>query len=176
MNAATPGQAASPLLSDNREVMDGLMAAMGNPEKFLPRAPMESYSSWQRRAIVEHIAPLIIAHAAAQKPHAMPGQAPGDPSSLFARWYRLKVEVSDASIERLWRMATPADHEFWRSLDAAQEPQAAPGSDAEAKLTAIRAHCERKASEFSADMFAVRPQDIRVSAGDILAIIDGAAL
>jgi hypothetical protein len=58
----------------------------------------------------------------------------------------------------------------------AQEPNAAPGSDAEAKLTAIRTHCERMAAEFSADMFAVRPQDVRVNAGDILAIIDGAAL
>jgi hypothetical protein len=59
---------------------------------------------------------------------------------------------------------------------AAQESHAVPESDAEVKLTAIRTHCERKAAEFSADMFAVRPQDIRVNAGDILAIIDGTAL
>ena len=71
--APAPGQAASPLLCHNQEVMDALMDAMGNPERFLPQAPLESYSSWQRRAIVEHIAPLIIAHAAVQE-----RPAPGD--------------------------------------------------------------------------------------------------
>jgi hypothetical protein len=61
--------------------------------------------------------------------------------------------------------------------DASAAPaHASPESDAGAKLTAIRTHCERKAAEFSADMFAVHPQDIRVNAGDILAIIDGVAL
>lgn len=42
---------------------------------------------------------------------------------------------------------------------------------AEGKLAAITAHCEQKAAEFSAEMFPVRPQDMKISAGDILAII-----
>lgn len=49
------------------------------------------------------------------------------------------------------------------------EPQPAPGL-----AEAIRAYCRQRAAEFSADMFPVRPQDMRVSAADILAIVDRA--
>jgi hypothetical protein len=41
------------------------------------------------------------------------------------------------------------------------------------KLAAIRALLEHEAAQFSAEMFPVRPQDIRVQGADILAIIDG---
>jgi hypothetical protein len=101
-----------------------------------------------------------------------------------AEAYQKSIPPTDPGSADGFRKQASAD--AWRSsaagirdalrLAAAQEPHAAPGSDAGAKLTAIRTHCERKAAEFSADMFAVRPQDIRVNAGDILAIIDGAAL
>lgn len=78
-DAATPGQAACgcPLLCDNRDVMDALMVALSDPGKCLPRAPMESFSSWQRRAIVEHVAPVIIAaHAAIAAQDAQPAPGP----------------------------------------------------------------------------------------------------
>jgi hypothetical protein len=94
-------------------------------------------------------------------------------------WNRVAQAAADAATEGSLRACgyTLADiARFLEAEVAAQEPHAAPGSDAGAKLAAIRAHCERKAAEFSADMFAVRPQDIRVNAGDILAIIDGVAL
>lgn len=61
---AAAGAAAAPpvgLLCDNKPVMDALMLALSDPGSYLPRAPLESLTSWQRRAIVEHVAPLIIA-------------------------------------------------------------------------------------------------------------------
>jgi hypothetical protein len=118
-------QAASPLLCDNREVMDGLMAAMGNPERFVPRAPMESYSSWQRRAIVEHIAPLIIAHAAAQEPHAAPG---------------LRAALVDAMLRWSGRDAfDQCASDLARILDQHPEPQPAPELAAAMRESRLRA-------------------------------------
>jgi hypothetical protein len=90
-------------------------------------------------------------------------------------WDGIAQAVLDASVEGTLRALGFTLDDVARFI-AAQEPNAAPEPDAGAKLTAIRTHCERKAAEFSADMFAVRPQDIRVNAGDILAIIDGVAL
>ena len=49
------------LLSDNQPVMDALLRAIGDPGSILPRAPLESVSSWQRRAVLETAAPLIAA-------------------------------------------------------------------------------------------------------------------
>jgi hypothetical protein len=53
--------AAGPLLCDNPGVMDSLMRALCDPGQFVPRAPTESLQSWQRRAVIEHAAPLIAA-------------------------------------------------------------------------------------------------------------------
>ena len=45
---------------------------------------------------------------------------------------------------------------------------------AEAKLAAIITYCQAQADEFNATMpMRVRPQDMRISAGDILDIISG---
>jgi len=49
-----------------------------------------------------------------------------------------------------------------------------PNDDDQAKLAAIVAYCREQADEFNRTMpFSVRPEDIKVSAGDILAIISG---
>lgn len=56
-----PGTAPGTLLCDNKPVMDALMLALSDPGSFLPRAPLESLPSWQRRAVIERVAPLIIA-------------------------------------------------------------------------------------------------------------------
>jgi hypothetical protein len=42
-----------------------------------------------------------------------------------------------------------------------------------ARLSAVRVYCEAKAAEFGSDVFPVRAEDMRVSAGDILGIIGG---
>jgi len=47
------------------------------------------------------------------------------------------------------------------------------GKEAQAKLQAIVAYCRKQADEFNASMpLSVRPEDMRISAGDILAIIN----
>lgn len=68
--AAAPGQAASPLLCDNKPVMAALMLALSDPGSVTPRAPLESLTSWQRRAVIEHAAPLIV--AAQERPASRP--------------------------------------------------------------------------------------------------------
>lgn len=47
------------LLSDNPDVMNSLLAALCDPGRFTPRAPLETLESWQRRAVIEHAAPYI---------------------------------------------------------------------------------------------------------------------
>jgi hypothetical protein len=49
------------LLSDNPDVMGALLAALCDPGRFTPRAPHEPMSGWQRRAVIEHAAPYILA-------------------------------------------------------------------------------------------------------------------
>lgn len=68
--AAQEPSAADGLLCDNKPVMDALKLALSDPGSITPRAPMESLTSWQRRAVIEHAAPLIIA---GQEPHAADG-------------------------------------------------------------------------------------------------------
>jgi hypothetical protein len=51
----------SDLLCDNADVMGSLLAALCDPGRFVPRAPLESVESWQRRAVIEHAAPFILA-------------------------------------------------------------------------------------------------------------------
>ncbi len=61
-----------------------------------------------------------------------------------------------------------------RSAAAPKAPPLDMPETAEAKLAAITAYCQQQADEFSASMrMRVRPEDIRVSAGPILAIIGG---
>jgi hypothetical protein len=50
----------SDLLSDNPDVMGALLAALCDPGRFTPRAPMEPMHSWQCRAVIEHAAPYIL--------------------------------------------------------------------------------------------------------------------
>jgi hypothetical protein len=52
-------RATGDLLCDNPGVMAALMLALSDPGSVTPRAPMESLQSWQRRAVIEHAAPLI---------------------------------------------------------------------------------------------------------------------
>lgn len=61
---APAGGQASPLLCDNDDVMSALMRALSDPGSVVPRAPLESLTSWQRRAIVEGPAAEHIGHAA----------------------------------------------------------------------------------------------------------------
>ncbi len=49
----------SDLLCDNPGIMGSLMRALCDPGQLVPRAPLESLQSWQRRAVIEHAAPLI---------------------------------------------------------------------------------------------------------------------
>lgn len=49
----------SDLLSDNADVMNSLLRALSDPGQITPRAPHESLTSWQRRAVIEHAAPYI---------------------------------------------------------------------------------------------------------------------
>jgi hypothetical protein len=51
----------SDLLSDNPDVMAALLAALCDPGRFTDRAPHEPMSWWQRRAVIEHAAPYILA-------------------------------------------------------------------------------------------------------------------
>ena len=56
------------LLIDNQDVMRSLMRALSDPGSITPRAPLESLTSWQRRAVIEFAAPYI-GHAAALAEH-----------------------------------------------------------------------------------------------------------
>ena len=49
----------SDLLSDNQDVMGSLLRALSDPGQIVDRAPHESVTSWQRRAVIEHAAPYI---------------------------------------------------------------------------------------------------------------------
>ena len=51
----------SNLLCDNPDVMGSLLVALCDPGHITDRAPLESLPSWQRRAVIEHAAPYIIA-------------------------------------------------------------------------------------------------------------------
>ena len=51
----------SDLLSDNQDVMAALLAALCDPGRFTDRAPHEPMSWWQRRAVIGHAAPYILA-------------------------------------------------------------------------------------------------------------------
>ena len=87
----TPGQPApGVLLCDNQPVMDALMLAIAAPGSITPRAPMEALTSWQRRAVIEHAAPLIIA---AQEPQPA---AATDVDMMFAEWADGQWEESGA--------------------------------------------------------------------------------
>lgn len=51
----------SALLNDNDDVMNSLLRALCDPGQITPHAPLESLTSWQRRAIIEHAVPYIAA-------------------------------------------------------------------------------------------------------------------
>jgi hypothetical protein len=52
------------LLSDNGDVMASLLRALCDPGQITDREPLESLTSWQRRAVIEFAAPYIM-HAGA---------------------------------------------------------------------------------------------------------------
>jgi hypothetical protein len=62
------------LLCDNPDVMGSLMLAIADPGQITPRAPRESPESHQRRAVIEHAAPYII--AAGMRREVSPGSTP----------------------------------------------------------------------------------------------------
>lgn len=76
------------------------------------------------------------------------------------------VVTGDDEALVLWRGWLTGDPE-------APAPAEADDGGAEAKLTAIRDYLTGRAARFSAEMFPVRAQDMGVSAGAVLAIIDG---
>jgi hypothetical protein len=84
---------------------------------------------------------------------------------------RMKAEIGDWIIKGVANEFYPCKPDIFEKSYEPAEGASAPES-AEAKLTAIRAYLERQASDFSESMFAVCPQDMRVGARDILAIID----
>jgi len=54
----------SDLLAEaDRIAMNSLLAALCDPGRFVDRAPLEPLHSWQRRAVIEHAAPYILAVA-----------------------------------------------------------------------------------------------------------------
>jgi hypothetical protein len=164
-------------------------------KEILENADPDDFETDDAATAVAYVRRLEAAYDEMAKLAREPQPAPGDVElrsrltalavehDRTAEAYRKSIPATDPGSADGFRKQAAAD--AWRSSAAgirdalrltAAQPHAAPGSDAGAKLTAIRTHCERKAAEFSADMFAVRPQDIQVNAGDILAIIDGVAL
>jgi hypothetical protein len=165
-------------------------------KEILENADPDDFETDDAATAVAYVRRLEAAYDEMAKLAREPQPAPGDVElrsrltalavehDRTAEAYRKSIPATDPGSADGFRKQAAAD--AWRSsaagirdalrLTAASEPRPAPGSDAGAKLTAIRTHCERKAAELSADMFAVRPQDVRVNAGDILAIIDGVAL
>jgi|SRR5579859_7809277 len=91
---------------------------------------------------------------------------PGITAGRAVRWEGGGHAACDAEIARLTAELASA-----RSAAASDRGRA---KAADEKLAAIVAYCQAKADDFSASMpMRVRPQDMRISAGDVLAIISG---
>jgi hypothetical protein len=59
--------------------------------------------------------------------------------ALFARWYRVEQpNMPDEEVAGMWRVATPADREFWAGLDALRDGVAALAARLEISAAATR--------------------------------------
>jgi hypothetical protein len=97
------------LLSDNPDVMGALLAALCDPGRFTPRAPLEPMHSWQRRAVIEHAAPYILAAERAK----LAAIISPDRFRLLADWFDTDDEFKVATFPGTW---PHRDHEVQDDL------------------------------------------------------------
>ena len=86
------------LLSDNQDVMGALLAALCDPGRFTPRAPLEPMSGWQRRAVVEHAAPYILEAGRAKLAAVITPER----FRLLADWFDTDDEFKVATFPGTW--------------------------------------------------------------------------
>jgi len=115
----------SDLLSGNPDVMRSLLAALSDPGRFTPRADerTEPMLSWQRRAVIEHAAPYILAAERERLAAVIPPQRFRD----LAAWFDTDDEFKVAMFPETWpRRGHDVQDDLRRFADALSGGEAAP--------------------------------------------------